>query len=511
MTKRIWPSHRTLIPTGPQKSVLEVALETLAVAAQWTRQRPSAAADPTAVRPLMAFAPWQGILMRRRRPSRSGIGGRYIWPMSAESNDGKTWGSADALSLHDGPNSNACSPREVLARIEAGDTTVRAFVPETQRRTRIEAACAAAPRGPLHGVLVGVKDVIRVTGLDTRAGSALPPEALAGEQASVIDRVQAAGAVVAGKTVTAEFAVAAPGPTRNPRCLDRTPGGSSSGSAAAVAAGMVALALGTQTVGSVIRPAAYCGVVGFRPTWGVLPLDGVLTNARSLDTVGLFTADARSAEIAAAVLCHWTPAAPSNGLPVLGVPDNDYLDAADDDARLLFRLHLQRLQSAGYEVRAATLVPDLKGLHENLRVFQRFELAQAHEEWFRTYRHLYRPATAAAIQEGQKVTLAEYEASMRWRRRFIARSDAIMNDTGIDVWITPAATGAPPLGLASTGSAVMSAPFSFAGMPAIALPTADHDLPHGVQVAAARHHDQHLLALATRLEMDLKRPSSSRA
>jgi len=302
--------------------------------------------------------------------------------MTSEGNDGKVWGSTDALSLHAGPDSNAYSPRESLARMEAGDAAIRAFLPEAQRRTRVEAACAAAPAGPLHGVLVGVKDVIRVTWLDTRAGSALPPEALAGDQASVVDRVQAAGAIVAGKTVTAEFAVAAPGPTRNPRCLDRTPGGSSSGSAAAVAAGMVPLALGTQTVGSVIRPAAYCGVVGFRPTWGVIPLDGVLTNARSLDTVGLVTVDARSAELAAAALCQWTPAAPPDRLPVLGVPDDDYLDAADDDARLLFQQQIHRLQSAGYELRAATLVPDLKALHENLRLFQRFELAQAHQEWF---------------------------------------------------------------------------------------------------------------------------------
>lgn len=393
--------------------------------------------------------------------------------------------------------------------MEARDTAIAAFLPEIERRARVEAACAAAPAGPLHGVLVGVKDVIHVTGLDTRAGSALPPEALAGDQAKVVDRIEAAGGTVAGKTVTAEFAVAAPGPTRNPRCPGRTPGGSSSGSAAAVAAGMVPLALGTQTVGSVIRPAVCCGVVGFRPTWGVIPLDGVLTNARSLDTVGLFTADSRSAEIAAAALCQWTPTAPPNRLPVLGVPDEDYLDAADDDARLLFKQQLDRLQRAGYEVRTATLIPDLKALHENLRLFQRFELAQAHHDWFERYRHLYRPATAAAIKEGQAVTSAEYETSARWRERFITRSDALMNDKGIDLWITPAATGAPPLGLASTGSAAMSAPFSFAGMPAIALPTDDRDLPHGIQVAAARHNDRYLLAVATRLHTDLRRVQST--
>lgn len=425
--------------------------------------------------------------------------------MTSEDDDGRPWGSIDPLSLNAGPNSKAYNPLESLSRMEARDTAIAAFLSEVERRARVEAACAAAPAGPLHGVVVGVKDVMHVTGFETRAGSALPPEALAGDQATVVDRVEAAGGTVAGKTVTAEFAVTAPGPTRNPRCPCRTPGGSSSGSAAAVAAGMVPLALGTQTVGSVIRPAAYCEVVGFRPTWGIIPLDGVLTNARSLDTVGLFTVDSRSTEIAAAALCQWTPAAPPDRLPVLGVPDEGYLDAADDDARLLFKQQVHRLQRAGYEVRAATLVADLKALHGNLRMFQRFELAQAHQDWFETYRHLYRPATAAAIKEGQEVTPAEYEESSRWRERFIARSDAIMNDKGIDLWITPAATGAPPLGLASTGSAAMSAPFSFAGMPAIALPTDDHDLPHGIQLAAARHNDRYLLAVATRLDTDLKR------
>lgn len=394
-----------------------------------------------------------------------------------------------------------------LSHIEARDVVVRAFVLEPDRRSRVEAAVSAAPIGPLHRVLVGVKDVIRVDGLDTRAGSALPPEALAGKQASIIDRVQAAGGVVAGKTVTAEFAISEPGPTRNPRHLDHTPGGSSSGSAAAVAAGMVPLALGTQTVGSVIRPAAFCGVVGFRPTWGVIPLNGVITNARSLDTVGFFTTDARSAAIAAAVLCEWTPAAAPTRLPVLGRPDGAYLDAVDPDARRLFELQLLRLQNAGYEVRHETLAPDLTAMQTNLRTFQRFELAQAHSQWFTTYGGLYRPATAAAVRQGQHVTAAEYRASAKWRDEFISATDARMRAAGIDIWVSPAAPGSPPRGLRSTGSAVMSAPFSFAGMPAIALPTDDGDLPHGVQFAAARHNDRYLLACAPHLEQALEQTS----
>lgn len=394
-----------------------------------------------------------------------------------------------------------------LARIEALDPVIQAFVAEVDRRGRVQEATASAPGGPLRGVLVGVKDMIRVDGLDTRAGSALPSEVLAGPQAQVVDRIQAAGGVVAGKTVTAEFAVAAPGPTRNPRHLDRTPGGSSSGSAAAVAAGMVPLALGTQTVGSVIRPAAFCGIVGFRPTYGTIPLDGVLTNAASLDTVGLFTPDARSAVAAAAVLCQWDPAPPPERLPVLGVPSGAYLDDVDHNARCLFDDQLGRLERAGYELRRATLVGDVAVLHERLRTFQRYELAHAHRDWFATHAALYQPATAAAIREGQNVTPAQYHRSALWRDEFTATLQASMDDAGLDLWLTPAAPGAPPLGLCSTGSAVMSAPFSFAGMPAITLPTHDSELPHGLQVAAAPHADRYLLAAALDLESALSTTS----
>ncbi len=161
-------------------------------------------------------------------------------------------------------------------RIESEDPQVHAFVAEPGRRARLLAAAAGLAarsagserKPPLYGVVAGIKDVIRVDGLPTRAGSRLPAEILAGPQAPAVGRLLAAGALVAGKTVTAEFAVIAPGPTRNPRAPGHTPGGSSSGSAAAVAAGMVPLALGTQTIASVIRPAAFCGVAGFRPTYG---------------------------------------------------------------------------------------------------------------------------------------------------------------------------------------------------------------------------------------------------
>jgi Asp-tRNA(Asn)/Glu-tRNA(Gln) amidotransferase A subunit family amidase len=193
----------------------------------------------------------------------------------------------------------------ICDRICEFDRGIKAFLPEPGRRDRLERDARSVPGAglPLQGMPVGVKDIIRVDGLPTRAGSALPPEVFAGPQAPLVDRLRAAGALVAGKTVTAEFAVTAPGPTRNPRNRAHSPGGSSSGSAAAVAAGMVPLAVGSQTVGSVIRPAAYCGVAGFKPTHGRIPVEGVIANAPSFDTVGVFAPDVAGVALAASVLC----------------------------------------------------------------------------------------------------------------------------------------------------------------------------------------------------------------
>ena len=185
---------------------------------------------------------------------------------------------------------------ETCARIEQLEPRIRALLPEPGRRERLIAEAKALRerfpepdrRPPLFGILVGVKDIINANGFPTRAGSTLPPEVFAGPEATCVRRLRAAGALVLGKTVTTEFAYLDPGPTANPSDPARTPGGSSSGSAAAVAAGYAPLALGSQTVGSVIRPAAFCGVVGFKPSYDRIPTDGVLCFSRSVDCVGLF-------------------------------------------------------------------------------------------------------------------------------------------------------------------------------------------------------------------------------
>ncbi|WP_405365608.1 amidase [Kitasatospora sp. NBC_00039] len=419
----------------------------------------------------------------------------------------------EAAELRAGRPGLAVHVDRLCGRIEQVDPLIHAFVPEPGRPERLHAEAralaarypdpAAAP--PLYGVAVGIKDIVHVDGLPTHAGSALPPGVLAGPQAVVVDRLRAAGALVAGKTVTAEFAGTAPGPTRNPHHSGHTPGGSSSGSAAAVAAGLVPLAIGTQTVGSVIRPAAYCAVVGFRPTYGRIPVDGVIPNAPSFDTLGLFTADLAGAALAAPLLCDdWRAeeARPAGRPTVLGVPAGPYLERALPEARKAFDEQLELLAEAGLTVRRIDLLPDFTDLVRQLQTINRFEQARTHADWFARFGGLYRPETVAGIRHGQAVQPEDYAAALHARAHLRGRLAEAWAASGADLVVAPAATGPAPSGLGSTGEAVMSLPWSYAGLPALSLPagtTAD-GLPLGLQVVGPAGADERLLAQAAVLE-----------
>jgi Asp-tRNA(Asn)/Glu-tRNA(Gln) amidotransferase A subunit family amidase len=394
-------------------------------------------------------------------------------------------------------------------RIASIDPFVHAFLPEPDRRDRVLTAGAQA-RGPWQGLPVGIKDIIRVDGLPTLAGSTVPPSELAGPQASVVSRLLDAGAVVAGKTVTAEFAVAAPGPTANPHNLGHTPGGSSSGSAAAVAAGLVPLALGTQTVASIIRPAAYCGVVGFRTTHGRVGLDGVLPNAPSLDAIGWFTAGIADTVLAAQLICDdWICEPILRRPPVLGVPSRRFLTEASDAGRRAFDRHVRILRKAGFEVRERSLFEDFEDVGDRLFVINRWELAAAHDDLFKRHGARYRPETATAVRQGQQIDGADYLSALKWQRDYAASYAEKTADAGVDVWLAPAATGTAPAGLSSTGDSAMSFPFSLVGAPAISLPAGSdaNGMPWGLQCAAVPGADEHLLAACSAIEAALSEHS----
>src|SRR5581483_6377374 len=266
---------------------------------------------------------------------------------------------------------------------------------------------------------------------------------------------------------------------------------------------MVPLALGTQTLASVVRPAAYCGVVGVKPTFGRIPLDGVIPNAPSLDTIGWFTTDVADATFAATSLFFDTgTGAAARELPVLGVPARPYLERATPAALDAFAAQLAALRAAGFTVRHPPLLDDFAALAEHIVVVNRYELALVHARWFRAHGAAYRPETAAAIVAGQRIEAARYAAALRWKRDFAARYADVTAAAGVDVWVAPAATGTAPAGLASTGDPTMGFPFSFAGGPVVSLPAGRdaRGLPWGLQCAGLPRGDERLLGFAAAIE-----------
>ena len=425
---------------------------------------------------------------------------------------------AVARDLADGTRSVSDYIDSVCGRIEERDPSILALLPEPDQRARMHAEAAAIEarfppaerRPPLYGVPVAVKDIFHVDGLVTRAGSALPPEVIegwfGGVEATSVARLRGAGALVVGKTVTTEFAYFEPGATRNPWNLAHTPGGSSSGSAAAVAAGFAPLALGSQTVGSVIRPAAFCGVVGFKPTYDRIPTGGVLYYSQSVDHVGLFSRGVVGAALAASVLLDGWDAraheAQDSTLPVLGVPDGAYLDQAETEGRAAFESQLARLAAAGVEVRRVPALDDIDAITARHRAVATYEFARVHDRWFAQYGSLYRPRTAALVEAGRRISEADRDAGAASRLELRARLHALMDEHGLNVWASPPASGPAPEGIGSTGNPAMNLPWTHAGVPALTLPAglAANGLPLGLQLSARFGADERLLAWATTIE-----------
>jgi Asp-tRNA(Asn)/Glu-tRNA(Gln) amidotransferase A subunit family amidase len=278
----------------------------------------------------------------------------------------------------------------------------------------------------------------------------------------------------------------APGATRNPHDPGRTPGGSSSGSAAAVAAGFCPLAIGTQTVGSTIRPAAFCGVVGFKPSFGRVPLDGVVPVSPSADTIGLFTQDVVGMELAAAALIEgWEPAT-VDGPPRLAVPDGPYVAEAKAVARRPLK-GLRRVDAFDWE--------SVYEAHWNVVLA---EFAASHAEWFPRYASLYRPGTANLLERGRAIDAAALEAGRASMTALRARLHARMDEEGIDVWASPATRGKAPKGQDATGSPALNLPWSHAGLPTLTIPArpARDGMPIGLQLSARFGDDEKLLAWA---------------
>lgn len=418
--------------------------------------------------------------------------------------------------LADGAISAEQYVQSCIARIQEVEPTVQAwahFDPEFALRQAREADLLRAQgraTGPLHGIPVGVKDIIDTRALPTEDGTVLHAGRQPARDAAVVAALAADGAVLMGKTVTTELATYAPGKTRNPHRPEHTPGGSSSGSAAAVAAGMVPLAIGTQTNGSVIRPASFCGVFGYKPTFGWIPRTGILTQSPPLDQVGVFArtvedlalvaeslvghdeddpATAPRARPALRALAASEPPLP----PRLALVRTPFWDRMEADARAAFD---ELADVLGEHAQPFDLPPTAQRAVEWHRTVMEADLAASFEAEYERGREQLSASLRGQIERGRQVTAVEY-------RKAVERI-AVVNDgfaslfEQFDAIVTPAALGTAPAGLEATGDPVMCTLWTYAGMPAVCAPLLHgaNGLPIGVQLVGARHADARLLRTA---------------
>jgi Asp-tRNA(Asn)/Glu-tRNA(Gln) amidotransferase A subunit family amidase len=392
------------------------------------------------------------------------------------------------------------------------EPAVQAFLPEANRFERLrreaEALLARYPepearRPPLFGIPIGIKDIFHVDGLPTGAGSRLPPERLRGPQADSVTRLKKAGALVLGKTVTTEFAYFAAGATHNPHLPEHTPGGSSSGSAAAVGAGLCSLALGTQTIGSIIRPAAFCGIVGYKPTYERISRFGVIPLAPSLDHVGVFSPEVPGVELAASLLCRDWQLVIAGKKPVLGIATGPYLERMTPEGLADFESVCRRLRAAGYVLKMVAAMPDFEDVVARHNLIVAAEAAQIHSKWFAEFGELYHPQTAELIRRGQSVSVAELSRALAGRQQLRAELAALMDEYQLDLWLSPSTLGPAPKGLESTGDPIMNLPWTHSGLPTLNLPSAFNTagLPLGVQLAGRWYADETLMDWAADMEL----------
>lgn len=394
----------------------------------------------------------------------------------------------------------ASAVEDALSRLERTEAEIRAWV-----RVDADGARAAAERaesGPLKGMPFGVKDIIDVAGLPTECGSVLRRGRVAAADAWLVDRLRAAGAVPLGKTVTTEFAYFQPGPTRNPHNLHHTPGGSSSGSAAAVAAGVVPLALGSQTAGSLTRPASYCGVAGYVAPVGAWPTVGITGLSPTLDAPGLLAPDV-TAVARAVEAVDGTQAETPRHTRVLLWPGTSL--AATDPAML------DALRRTGRALAAeGAAVGDLGDSSLTRRLAQAHATVMAYEAARALADEAERPQYLSdplreLLHRGRTTATSEHAAALDVRRVVRARMLRLLENT--DAVLGPAAPGPAPHGLAATGDPVLSRPWQLLGLPVVTVPghRDAHGMPLGLQLVGHPDRVGRLLGVARHTEELVRR------
>lgn len=395
-----------------------------------------------------------------------------------------------------------------LERIDARDPALQAWVSVDPTRVLDEARTAddAGRPGPLHGLPIGVKDIVATAHLPTTCGSPIYADTVMPFDAAVVALGRLAGGIVMGKTVTTEFATYHPGPTRNPHAPDHTPGGSSSGSAAAVAAGMVPLALGTQTAGSIIRPAAFCGVVGYKPSWGLVEPAGVKTLARSLDTIGVFSRTVEDAALyieAVTGVALRAAARDIDAPPVIGLCRSPAWDNAEPALQAAWDDLHSKLDGLTKVAIVDLPAPYADALPAQERIMAREAYLALSHEWH-AHRDQLSERLVAMLEQGSAITAETYAADMALLGQLRASFGQTIAST--PVLITPSAPGPAPRIETGTGNPAFNRLWTLLGAPCVNVPykVSGSVLPLGFQTVSAMGTDRRALQAAAWLENALR-------
>lgn len=420
-----------------------------------------------------------------------------------------------ATAMKSGEETSESIVRRCLSQIDEQETDLRAWVivdhdgAVEQARQLDKERAAGTLRGPLHGIPIGIKDIVNVAGFVTGAGSPwFARQAPAACDAALVTALRNAGAVLVGKTVTTQFACFDPPPTRNPWNSERTPGGSSSGSAAAVAARQVPVAIGSQTGGSITRPASFCGVCGLKPSFGTVSLSGVVPVATSLDHPGPIGRTVSDLQITLAALTGRSEVPPSEERqqPLrLGRLRGFFEDRTSSEMASALNTALDRLMGSGVQVFDIEVPPEFADVLIHHKRVMACEAAAWHRTSFAKHRDEYGPCVASLIEEGLAASAVDYLAAREHQAALTTAMNALAASGDVDALVTPATTGAAP-DTSTTGDPCMNAPWSYTGMPTVSFPVglSDDGLPLAIQLAGTRSGDFPLLDVAAECESRLR-------
>ena len=367
----------------------------------------------------------------------------------------------------------------------------------------------------LEGIPYGLKDIFDTKNILTEAGSEIYKGRIPDSDAHVVKLLNANGAVLLGKTITTEFADGHPPETKNPWDANRTPGGSSTGSAVAVATRMLPYALGTQTVGSVLRPAAYNGIVGLKPTYGIVSRSGVIPQSDSCDTVGILCRNVNDAWLILKSIIGYDPKDKrssiqaesfnisenlKNFIPKIGFLNKYFMEESDEQVKNSTLSALKSLSNKGATIEELELKTDFESGFQSHRIVQQSEMAQWHEPLYSKYQNKYKPITLEYIKSGFTQNATDYINALEFRNRM--RKVFIDSLKSFDVLIMPTASGLPPKDLSRTGDTRFQSPWTFTGLPSIAIPAglSENGLPQSIQLVGAPFKEEKLLNIAKWIE-----------